>query len=323
MKTIGNLLLTISLIGAMLSAATAYLAPLSLPDEAFQTTADGDIEHARLASPAGRELQTDAEREALRSKYAAGEITAEAYTAQLHSFDPALKAAPTEADLAPPDPGVESAPVAAAGYTTDDADGTRLTPERMAQLRDASERIAEAQGDGARAGGAAHVKSFAFDRWPYWWVFALSAVGLFAGSMLVRAGTKAEIAAAATTSPGSGAAPAASPEQSLQGIIDIVASLRRDLPGMADDEARNDAIIERLDTAQKTHIVAFIDARPLLVNRFGLGGYAELMDRFAAAERQINRAWSAAADGVYHEAANSLDTAADLLEETRPKLNSA
>lgn len=296
MKTIGNLLLTISLIGAMLSAATAYLAPLSLPDDAFQKTGEsGETEYARLATAAGRQLETEASLAELRSQYQTGEITAEQFTNRLHSHRPVITA-------------------------DQDEDGTEMTPERLERLRAEAERVAEAN-EGETAGGAVHLKSFAFDRWPYWWVFAISAVGLFAGSMLVRAGTKAEITAAAATAPtAAGALPAASPEQSLQAITDIVASLRRDLPGMPSDEARNEAIIERLDDAQKTHIIAFIDARPLLVNRLGLGGYAELMDRFAASERQINRAWSAAADGVYHEAKNSIDTAAELLEETRPKL---
>ena len=318
MKALGNLLLTISLVSAMLSAATAYLVRPSLPDEAFQKTVDGDVEYARLASNAGRILMSDDRRDDLREQYNNGDITAEQYTNQLHSRIPLIQATPSDGEITEPDPDIETAPEAALQYMQDDTDGTQLTPGRLAQLRSAADDVADV--DGVAARGALHVKSFSFERWPYWWVFALSAVGLFAGSMLVRAGTKAEIAAASATSP-TDAGPSMTPDQALDGIEDVVTVLRRELPGMASDEARNHAIIERIGAAQKTHIMAFIDARPLLINRLGLGGYAELMDRFAAAERQINRAWSAAADGMYHESKDSLDTAAILLEETKPKLN--
>ena len=64
----------------------------------------------------------------------------------------------------------------------------------------------------------------------------------------------------------------------------------------------------------------FIDARQALIGRHGLGGYAMIMDRFAAAERQINRARSAAADGVYDEAETCLKAAADRLRETSQTL---
>ncbi len=322
MKTIGNLLLVISLIGAMLSAATAYLAKPSLPDEAFQKTVDGETEYAQLATPAGEKALTEAQREELRAKYVAGEISAESYTNQLHSRAPLVKATPTAADIASSPEDVDTDPNQIR-YAGDDESGTRLTPERLAAIRAASETGGGESNGATGARGAIHVKTFSFDRWPYWWVFAISAIGLFTGSMLVRAGTKAEIAAATAAASPTGDKPAASPEASLQSIIDIVAVLRRELPGLPSDKLRNELILERLDIAQKIHIAAFIDARPLLVNRFGLGGYAELMDRFAASERQINRAWSAAADGVYHESAKSLETASALLEETKPKLGMA
>jgi hypothetical protein len=86
------------------------------------------------------------------------------------------------------------------------------------------------------------------------------------------------------------------------------------------EQARLALILERIGTLQKTHMPAFVEARPLLVARLGLGGYAELMDRYAAAERQINRAWSAAADGVPEEAVSCLDQAAGLLDEAAARL---
>jgi hypothetical protein len=79
-------------------------------------------------------------------------------------------------------------------------------------------------------------------------------------------------------------------------------------------------ILTRVGELQKTHMIAFVEARPVLIARLGLGGYAELMDRYAAAERQLNRAWSAAADGVYEEAVQALEVAGVLLDESLARL---
>lgn len=85
-------------------------------------------------------------------------------------------------------------------------------------------------------------------------------------------------------------------------------------------EVRLRTIIDRLNEAQRKHMEAFIVSRPQLIERLGLAGFAELMDSYAAFERQVNRAWSAAADGVYEEAVECLDNASELLEETMDKL---
>ena len=74
-------------------------------------------------------------------------------------------------------------------------------------------------------------------------------------------------------------------------------------------------ILERLSELQRTHLNAFVEARTPLIARFGLGKFAEIMDRFAACERQINRAWSAAADGVFDESLESLHNANELADE--------
>jgi hypothetical protein len=90
------------------------------------------------------------------------------------------------------------------------------------------------------------------------------------------------------------------------------------LPREVQDRAH--LILARVGELQKTHMTAFVEARPLLIVRLGLGGYAELMDRYAAAERQINRAWSAAADGVLAEAVSCLERASELLDEAAARL---
>jgi hypothetical protein len=90
------------------------------------------------------------------------------------------------------------------------------------------------------------------------------------------------------------------------------------LPGLAllprELQERLRLILTRLTEAQRTHMPAFVEARPVLIARLGLAGFAELMSTYAAAERQINRAWSAAADGVYEEALRCLELASQLLD---------
>ncbi len=79
-------------------------------------------------------------------------------------------------------------------------------------------------------------------------------------------------------------------------------------------------ILTRLEDAQKSEVVTFVEGRTDFIRQYGLGSYAEVMDRFAACERQINRSWAAAADGVYDESLDCLDAAIGLLEETQDRL---
>ncbi|NIP97176.1 MAG: hypothetical protein GWO24_28580, partial [Akkermansiaceae bacterium] len=71
------------------------------------------------------------------------------------------------------------------------------------------------------------------------------------------------------------------------------------------NQARQE-VVASLDELMGTELDAFVDSRSQLINRLGMSGYARLMDRFAAAERQLNRAWSAAADRVLDESVECL-----------------
>ena len=59
----------------------------------------------------------------------------------------------------------------------------------------------------------------------------------------------------------------------------------------------------------------FADSRNALIQRFGMQPYAEIMTQFASAERFVNRAWSASADGYMNEAKSSVDRAMAHLNE--------
>ncbi|MEX2218926.1 MAG: hypothetical protein WD749_09220 [Phycisphaerales bacterium] len=184
----------------------------------------------------------------------------------------------------------EPAPIASEGAT--------LTTALLRQLRDAKvSRI--------------RVKEFSLARWDRWWLFAAGCVGLLTGGLMLRRGR-----AAAASAEGQRAGPG--PERAIADLRDGLAALRRDLPAIPDAGARLALIMARIADLQAGPIAAFIAARPLLEARLGIAGYAQLMDRFAAAERQVNRAWSAAADSQEDEAVECLERAADLLGAPGP-----
>jgi hypothetical protein len=179
--------------------------------------------------------------------------------------------------------------------------GAEITPELLARLR---------------ANGVEYVRvgSFAWSRWPWRWWFVLAGAGLIGAAALARR--------AARHVPGAGTAggPVAVPGAQLREIREVVRELNRTLPEMVEPESRLKVILARVGEVQATELPAFVEDRPRLVAELGLGGYAELMDRFAAAERQLNRAWSAAADGVYGEAYACLRQAEQHLDEAIERL---
>ncbi len=65
----------------------------------------------------------------------------------------------------------------------------------------------------------------------------------------------------------------------------------------------------------------FADARNALIQRFGLQGFADVMTQFASAERFVNRAWSAAADGYVGEASDSLERAEAHLSQVSQRMD--
>lgn len=57
-------------------------------------------------------------------------------------------------------------------------------------------------------------------------------------------------------------------------------------------------------------VLTLVEQRQVLAQALGAGPYAEFMGQFSAAERDLNRAWSAAVDGYPQEARESLERAA-------------
>ena len=99
--------------------------------------------------------------------------------------------------------------------------------------------------------------------------------------------------------------------------------LRSELDKAKHASERLPLMMARIEALQGTHIAAFVDSRPQLAARFGIGGMAALMDHFSAAERLVNRAWTAACDGHEGEAMASLKAARPLLDAPLARLKAA
>lgn len=155
------------------------------------------------------------------------------------------------------------------------------------------------------------VREFSFSRWDHRWVFALAAFGMLVGGLVIRRLERTELAERMTKE----RREAETPEFALRAIHSDVAALLAELQSVGTKDATSELIRHRIDWLHETHILAFVSARRELVARFGIGGFARIMDPFAAAERQINRAWSAATDEDFEEARASLQSAVELLDE--------
>lgn len=70
-------------------------------------------------------------------------------------------------------------------------------------------------------------------------------------------------------------------------------------------------IRHRIDELFVDDLDNFVDARESIAHRYGLAAYGEVMSSFAAAERYLNRVWSASADGYIDEVNEYLEKARD------------
>ena len=171
--------------------------------------------------------------------------------------------------------------------------GTELTPPVQSQLR---------QNGVTRV----RIKEFKFQRWELSWLFALATFGLILGARIVTREAAREIAKhKAITQPGQ----VDSPEVAVQTILGIARSLHEDLPKLSSDSEKATAILTRIDRVQKHLSMQVVDSRNVLIGQLGLAGFAEFMSGYSRMERTLNRAWSAAADGVLDEAVDCIAAA--------------
>lgn len=183
--------------------------------------------------------------------------------------------------------------------------GDTLTPELLATLRaDGVERV--------------RVKEFAFDRWSHAWWFALAVLGLTAGGVTIKQAARMQYAPSAAGERRE--SPASAARDALARIREIARSLADELPSIRDEHDRCRTIVHRLDEVQRQHSLTIVEAKPALIAALGMGGFAEFMDHFSAGERNLNRAWSAAADNHAPEAERSLAAAHEPLDKAAERL---
>ncbi len=80
------------------------------------------------------------------------------------------------------------------------------------------------------------------------------------------------------------------------------------------DEDPPEQTRSRIEEVLEKLVLPMIDARGVLQRHFGLGGGALVLGPLSGAERQLNRAWSALADGHAPEGQQSLAAAAAQVE---------
>ena len=160
------------------------------------------------------------------------------------------------------------------------------------------------------------VKSFSFGRWEGKWWTGLGVVGLLVGAMLLRSRAKAAHAAA-MEHPSEGAD---SPRALMEGARQSLLALHAEAEQAPAGHDRAHLIMTRVAALQRSHMNPLIESRQRMRARLGLAGFARVMDRFASAERQVNRAWSAAADGDDEEALVCLPLAAESLAEAMSRM---
>jgi len=98
---------------------------------------------------------------------------------------------------------------------------------------------------------------------------------------------------------------------SLERVVSKAQNLDREKDGIDVYELRH-----RIDRDFPADLDAFVQARESISHRFGLHAYAEVMNSFAAGERNLNRVWSASTDGYIDEAKTYISKARAEFENT-------
>jgi hypothetical protein len=101
-------------------------------------------------------------------------------------------------------------------------------------------------------------------------------------------------------------------ESSLQNLSTEARKLNEEKAGISVYDLRH-----RIDERFLADLSTFVDARESIAHSYGLTAYAEVMNRFAAAERSLNRVWSASTDGYIDETSAYLEKAATYFEDAR------
>lgn len=99
-------------------------------------------------------------------------------------------------------------------------------------------------------------------------------------------------------------------EESLVRIVDDVKLIRSEIDPDKPQEVR-----KRIDKKLPDHLETFIESRKTIGHVHGLQAYGHVMNYFAAAERYLNRVWSASTDGYIDEVKEYMEKSEQQFEE--------
>ena len=142
-------------------------------------------------------------------------------------------------------------------------------------------------------------KQWSMGRWGAAPWFGAAIAMMLAAVFLNRSSGGSESGAAATEN---------SAYAELKGLLDGVRGASAALVDRIEQLSPEDGAAE-IETCGEG-VLTLVEQRQVLAQALGVGPYAEFMGQFSAAERDLNRAWSAAVDGYPQEARDSLQRAA-------------
>ena len=157
-------------------------------------------------------------------------------------------------------------------------------------------------------GSTIWVKKFHFLLWPGKWIFMLSVASMVTGAVLLRRASTSGASPAVRSDVGE------SPQALLETAASELRTVRAEVEKEPSEAVRLALILERLGKLQATALDSFVETRQRMATELGTGRMAEVMAEFSVAERQINRAWSAACDQHEEEARGCLDRAVELMQ---------
>lgn len=146
-----------------------------------------------------------------------------------------------------------------------------------------------------------------------WGSFIPCAGVMFIGLVLVRASTAAAKNDEKAHSGGIDAL-----ERSVGNLVASISEMRANQDSIDVYEVHG-----RIDSDLMKDIDTFVEARESMIARYGLQQFADIMSAFANGERNLNRAWSASADGYIDEVWASIQRAEARMREASELLAAA
>lgn len=99
-------------------------------------------------------------------------------------------------------------------------------------------------------------------------------------------------------------------EESLARIVEDIKLIRNGI-----DPEKPQDVHKRISEKLPDHLEIFVESRKTIGHIYGLQAYGHVMNFFAAAERYLNRVWSASADGYIDEVMEYIERSEQQFEE--------